>query len=58
MPKYIDSNPFKSWKTWGKPKQHAPIIQFEEIKTALNFTDCIIDSYYCPSQWHLLLHRD
>ena len=50
MPKYIDSSSFKSQKMWGKPKQHAPIIQFEEIKTALDFTDCIIDSYYCLIQ--------
>ena len=53
MPKYIDTNSFKSWKIWGKHKQHAPIIQLEEIKTGLDFTDCIIDSYYCLIQWHL-----
>lgn len=45
MPKYIDSNSFKSLIIWGKPKQHTPIVQFEGIRTALDFTDSTTDSY-------------
>ena len=45
MPKYIESNSFKTLKSLGKPKQHAPIAQFLGIKTALDFTDNTTDSY-------------
>lgn len=37
MPKYIDSNSFKTLKTLGKPKQHAPTIQFRGNQDSIGF---------------------